>query len=329
MRKPKILVAGSFIMDQIVSTEVFPDEGESVFGRTFRKAPGGKGANQAVQAARLGADVTMVGKLGRDADGEVMLRTCREAGVNTEHILFDEEEASGCAVIILESRKGEQARNRIIVLPGANMTIRPEETAWLREEIGAYDMVMLQLEIPMGINEMIAEYAYRAGVPVMLNPAPYAPVSDGLLRHVTYVSPNEHEAAALTGVKTDRSDGKADMEQVREACISLRDRGAENVLVTLGENGAVLYNDGGFIAEPCARDVTAADPTAAGDSFTAAFCTGTVLGWETEDRLRFASHTAALTVSSVGAMPSLPCLDAVERFMAERGAAIPDTSALK
>ena len=106
MRKPKILVAGSFVMDQIASTEVFPGEGETVLGKTFQKAPGGKGANQAVQAARLGADVTMVGKLGHDTNGEELLKACREAGIHTEHVIYDENLASGCAVIILEEKEG-------------------------------------------------------------------------------------------------------------------------------------------------------------------------------------------------------------------------------
>ncbi|MBQ4020204.1 MAG: hypothetical protein II606_05905 [Erysipelotrichaceae bacterium] len=123
MKRPRILVVGSFVMDQIASTVVFPREGQTVLGRSFHKAPGGKGANQAVQASRLGADVTMIGKLGRDANGKEMLDTLHSAGVNTDRVLFDDTCASGCAVIILEETPGKATKNRIIVISGSNMTI--------------------------------------------------------------------------------------------------------------------------------------------------------------------------------------------------------------
>ena len=137
-RKPKILVVGSFVMDQIATTTVFPREGQTVLGGTFSKAPGGKGANQAVQMARLGADVTMVGKLGHDSNGEDMLRVCRKAGIHTEHVLYDDELPSGCSVIILEEKPGSQTVNRIIVLSGSNMSITPEDVEFLKEKIADY-----------------------------------------------------------------------------------------------------------------------------------------------------------------------------------------------
>src|SRR5699024_3136915 len=120
-------------------------EGQTVLGGTFSKAPGGKGANQAVQMARLGADVTMVGKLGHDSNGEDMLRVCRKAGIHTEHVLYDDELPSGCSVIILEEKPGSQTVNRIIVLSGSNMSITPEDVEFLKEKIADYDLVVLQL----------------------------------------------------------------------------------------------------------------------------------------------------------------------------------------
>ena len=152
MKKPKILVVGSFVMDQIVTTDVFPLQGQTVLAKTFRKAPGGKGANQAVQMARLGAEVTMCGKLGRDGNGQEMLAVCRDAGIRTEHILFDDRFASGCAVIILEERENQSTENRILVIPGSNMTIAPADVAFLKDTVSDYDLVVLQLEIPMEIN---------------------------------------------------------------------------------------------------------------------------------------------------------------------------------
>ena len=151
-KKPKILVVGSFVMDQIVTTRVFPRQGQTILAERFNKAPGGKGANQAVQMARLGAQVTMCGKLGHDANGDEMRRTCEEAGIDTSCILYDDSAASGCSVIILEEQPNGGTENRILVVPGANMTITPEDVAFLKDRIAEFDLVVLQLEIPMEIN---------------------------------------------------------------------------------------------------------------------------------------------------------------------------------
>lgn len=130
-----------------------------------------------------------------------MVKTCKEAGINTEYILYDDKLPSGCSVIILEEAPGKQTVNRIIVLSGSNMSITPEDVSFLKEKIADYDLVVLQLEIPMEINELVAAYAYEKGVPVMLNSAPSAPLSDELLSHLTYISPNEHEAYDMVGIK--------------------------------------------------------------------------------------------------------------------------------
>ncbi len=234
MRKPKILVVGSLVMDQIATTRVFPRQGQTVLGERFDKAPGGKGSNQAVQAARLGAEVTMVGKLGRDANGEEMLNASRASGVHTEYIMLDDKTASGCCVIILEVQPDGSTQNRILVIPGANMAITPQDVEFLREEVANYDLVMLQLEIPMQINELVAGFAHAKGVPVMLNPAPSAPLSDELLRCLTFISPNEHEAEDLTGIHIRHEGKNINWQDVELAAKSLRDRGVKNVLITLG-----------------------------------------------------------------------------------------------
>lgn len=330
MKKPKILVVGSFVMDQIATTTVFPREGQTVLGGTFSKAPGGKGANQAVQMARLGADVTMVGKLGHDSNGEEMVKVCEEAGIHTEHILYDEEKPSGCAVIILEEAPGKQTVNRIVVLPGSNMSITQEDVAFLEEKIAEYDLVVMQLEIPMAINELVAEYAYKKGVPVMLNSAPSAPLSESLLSHLTYISPNEHEAFDMVGIRVEHEGKKVNMDTAKAATAALKAKGVKNVLITLGEAGAILDTEkDGVYYSPCAENVTAVDPTAAGDSFVAALCVGLGCGWGYDETLRFANHTAALTVSAMGAMPSLPTIDKVEALLTERFGSCPDTSMLK
>ena len=185
-RKPKILVVGSFVMDLIVKTGHFPNAGETVLGLDYQTAPGGKGANQAVQAARLGAQVTMAGRVGDDDFGRRLIASCREAGVNTEFVSVDSTTYSAIGNVQLEVQNGT-TRNRIIVVSGANMATRPEDVAFLKDSIAEYDMVMLQLEIPMQINELVAAYAYEKNVPVMLNSAPSAPLSDELLSYLTYI----------------------------------------------------------------------------------------------------------------------------------------------
>lgn len=328
-KRPKILVVGSFVMDQIAETTVFPRQGQTVLGGTFTKAPGGKGANQAVQAARLGADVTMLGKLGHDANGEEMLETCRRDGIDMDYVLFDPVEPSGCSVIILEKGEDGQTHNRIIVLSGANMTLTTEDVAFLEEIISDFDLVMLQLEIPMSVNEAVAEMAFRKGVKVMLNSAPSAPLSDALLAHLSYISPNEHEAYDLTGIDISHRGKTVSLDRVRMATAALREKKVDNVLITLGDAGAAIETDAGFYHSPCVDGVVAVDPTAAGDSFVGAFCVGSCLNWETNDILRFANYTAALTVSKMGAMPSLPTLDELQVYMRDKGVSIPDTSCLE
>lgn len=328
-RKPKILVVGSFVMDQIASTPIFPREGQTVLGSSFCKAPGGKGANQAVQAARLGADVTMFGKLGRDSNGEGLLAACIEAGIHTEHIVYDEEQASGCSVIILEEKEDGSTQNRIIVISGSNMTITQEDVAGICDRIEDYDLVMLQLEIPMAINETVAAAAHAKGVPVMLNSAPSAPLSAELLSHLSFISPNESEAEDMTGIHIRHDAYGVNMDDARQAAKILLDKGVKNVLITLGSAGALLTNGDGEFYAPCAKDITAVDPTAAGDSFVAAFCVGVCCGWKWEEVLTFANHTAAVTVCGLGAMPSLPKLPQVEEMLRSREKAVPDTKILK
>ncbi len=313
--KPRILVVGSFVMDLITSTRVFPASGETVLGTKFTTAPGGKGANQAVQAARLGADVTMVGKVGRDAFGDQLIASAREAGIRIGHVIRDETEASAIGNITLEIGEDGGSRNRIIVVPGANMTITPEDIAFLKDDIANYDMVMLQFEIPMAINELVAAYAYDRHVKLMINPAPAAPLSKGLLSHTTYLSPNEHEAAALSGVPI-RTEGGLHTEDIAAVAEIMRRQGTKHLLVTLGENGAAISEGGQVVHVPSVPGVRVADPTAAGDSFVAAFCVGMCVGLSHREAIDFARNTAAITVSRMGAQPSLPKLDDVLGAMA-------------
>lgn len=313
MKKPRILVVGSLVMDLIVSAPRFPKEGETVLGTDFHTASGGKGANQAVQAARLGAQVTMAGRVGRDSFGAQMIESLSRSGVNTDHILSTEGVSSAIGNVQLEEREDGRTANRIIVVPGANMRICCEDLDFLKDSIKTYDMVMLQYEIPMEINEHVAALAHAAGVPVMLNTAPSAPTGTSLLSHVAYISPNEHEAEDLTGIPVKT------VEDAKRAAVILLDRGVCNVLITRGSEGAVLVNRNETIVSPCVPCDHVADPTAAGDSFVGAFCTALCAGADHAAALRFANYTAHITVSRMGAQPSLPTLEEVQMLMRSRG----------
>ena len=326
-RKPRILVVGSFVMDVIATTERIPGSSQTVYGRSFHMAPGGKGANQALQCARLGADVTMMGCVGDDLFGRSLLETPRAAGVDVSRVLVRPGITSGVGHVTLEVT-GNTAQNRIIVIPGANRTLTVEEAAWIRDEIHTYDMVLLQLEVPLEVNRAVARWAKEAGVPVMLNPAPATDLDDELLGLVTYLTPNEQEAAVETGLPLRVEDGVLCQEDLNAIAAALWAKGVENVIITLGSNGSAVVEADSIHYIPCVKMDHVADPTAAGDSFVGALSVGLTIGLEQEQALHFASHTAAITVSRMGAMPSLPTLAEVTALLQERGFQGFDLSAL-
>ena len=243
LKKPRILVVGSLNMDVIASTQRVPNAGETVIGQKFQTAPGGKGLNQAVQCARLGADVTMVGKVGNDDFGKKLLAVAAESGVDVSRVLTDETEATGVAVILLEV-SGHTSQNRITVCSGANYTITAEEISWIQEQVKHYDMVILQFELPMPVVETVAQWAHDQGVRVMVNPAPAAPMSDALLRCATFLSPNEHEAALLANHPIQVENG-INFDDVSAVAQAFQARGVENLIITMGGNGSVIAGKDG------------------------------------------------------------------------------------
>ena len=312
MKKTKILVVGSLVMDLIVTSAKLPNIGETVLGLDFSTAPGGKGANQAVQAARLGADVTMVGKVGNDDFGFSLLKSLSESGVNVEHIGRTNEASTAIGNIQLQKNENG-VDNRIIVVSGANYKIIPDDVAFLENDIKNFDMVILQQEIPEEINLIVARYAAANGVPVMLNPAPYREIDPELLKCLTYISPNEHEAADITGIEPN------DNKSIKSAVSALKNMGVSNALITLGSRGCV-FSSGDELHFAGSEDCGAvADTTAAGDSFVAAFCTAVSAGICLEEALKFANCTAGITVSRMGAQPSLPTLEEVKVIMENKG----------
>ena len=316
-KKPRILVVGSFVMDVIATTERVPKSAQTVYGKSFHMAPGGKGANQALQCARLGAGVTMMGCVGNDLFGEMLLELPRAAGVDISHVLVRQGITSGIGHVTLEVTE-HAAQNRIVVIPGANQTLTVDEVAWIRDEIAAYDMVLLQLEVPPAVNRAVARWAREAGVPVMLNPAPATDLDDELLSLVSYLTPNEQEASVETGLPLGTDENGPLREDLQKIAAALRSKGVENVIITLGGSGSAVVEADSIRYIPCVHMDHVADPTAAGDSFVGALSVGLAGGLSRENALAFASHTAAITVSRMGAMPSLPTLDEVLALLRER-----------
>lgn len=326
-KKPRILVVGSFVMDVIATTERVPHSGQTVYGKAFHTAPGGKGANQALQCARLGAEVTMVGCVGDDLFGRELLAIPQAAGIDVSHVLTRAGMSSGVGHVTLEVTD-HTAQNRIIVIPGANLTLTVEDVAWLQSEIHTYDMVLLQLEIPLEVNLAVAGWARAAGVPVMLNPAPATDLDDRLLRLVTYLIPNEQEASVETGLPL-RMDRDGQREDLVHIAAALWAKGVEHVIITLGSHGSAVVDADSIRYVPCVQMDHVADPTAAGDSFVGALAVGLTAGLSQEAALTFASHTAAITVSRMGAMPSLPVLEEVLDLLRQRQGAEFDPSPLR
>ena len=314
MKRPKILVVGSFNMDLIGTAPRIPKMGETLIGNEFNTAPGGKGSNQAMQCALLGAEVTLVGSVGQDSFGAALLNVHKMAGVDVSHVHISETKATGTALIEVEQTE-EGAQNRILVLPGANLELSPGDLSWLEKEIKDYDMVLLQLEIAMETNEYVAELAHKNKVPVMLNPAPAAELSSEFLSYVTYLSPNETEASLLTGLPLPTGEKDVNMDVLLQITDKLRAMGVRSVLVTLGDKGSLLDGEEEVIRKKCIPMEHVIDPTSAGDSFVASFCVALAAGLGENEAMDFASYAAALTVCKEGALPSLPDLEHVLKLM--------------
>lgn len=303
-----IMVIGSFMMDLVIGTNRAPEGGETIIGNSFGKFPGGKGANQAVAAARLGADVLMAGKLGDDFFGDEMRSVLRQEGIDVGNILTDKHTPTGVGTIVLES----SGQNRIIVVPGANMEYTPQEAKQLEPLIRSSQMLVMQLEMDVAVIEQAAELAYGCGVPVILNPAPARELDANLLRKITYLTPNESELSLLTGVSADTLDG------VRRGARILLDQGVRNVIVTLAERGALIASGHEFTLVE-GYPVEPVDSVAAGDSFNGALAVRLLEGDSLPEAVRFANAVGALTVTKRGAIPSLPRLGEVLSFMEGRG----------
>ncbi|MEU8106301.1 ribokinase [Nonomuraea muscovyensis] len=283
-----ISVFGSANMDLVAYVAQAPKQGETVTGRAFRTIPGGKGANQAIAAARAGAEVTFLGAVGDDGFGAEIRDTLAVAGVNVEH-LRRVPGPSGIAHIVVDDAGG----NSIIVVPGANGAVTAPDAAD-RAVIAASRAVLLQLELPLDAVTGAARAAKEAGVPAILTPAPARSLPDELLDAVTLIVPNEHEAAAVTGRNEPEAALEALLERVPEA------------VITLGSDGALYGSRSGERLRVPAVRVAAVDTTAAGDTFAGALAVARSEGLSAAEALRFASVAAALSVQRQGASTSMP-----------------------
>ena len=301
---PRITVVGSLNMDLVIRSPHIPQPGETILGSDFQTVPGGKGANQAVAAARLGAEVSMVGRLGNDAFADVLFNNLAASGVETAFITRDDQAATGVALIVVD----DQGENSIVVASGANMQLSEAEVNAAENLIAGSDVLVLQLEVPLPAVIRSALIANAHGVPVILNPAPACELPKELFPLVDVLVPNETEAALLSGQVAESA------EELKQAAHNLLGRGVGAVVVTLGNKGALLTNQGDAGREFPAFKIDPVDTTAAGDAFVAGLAVHLGAGNPLPDAIRWANAAGALAAMRFGAQTSAPSRDEVEQL---------------
>ncbi len=301
-----IAVVGSLNMDLVVRSPRFPRPGETLIGGPFQTAPGGKGANQAVAAARMGGQVRMVGRVGADDFGESLLAGLARDGVDHRHVRHDPDSASGTATIIVD----QSGQNCIVVAPGANARLTVEDVDAAEADIASARVLLLQLQSPLIAVTRAATLARSHGVHVLLNPAPAQPLPPELLACVDILTPNESETASLTGLPVAT---QADLESAARA---LQRMGPPVIILTLGERGALLALGGDQIDHFPAFAVTPVDTTAAGDAFVGALAVALAEGRPLPEAVHWGNAAGALATARPGAQPSLPTRAEVEALLA-------------
>jgi ribokinase len=301
---PKIAVVGSLHMDFIVQVKAIPRVGETVIGSSFTRSPGGKGANQAVAAAKLGAAVVLIGRVGADAVGQELIETAQAQDVDVTYVLQDEGTYTGLALILVD----DAGQNIIAVASGADMTCSPVDITRAAGAITASNVLLTQLEIPLPVVESAVEVAYQHGVRVILNPAPAHDLPDDLLMKVSLLTPNETEAEVLSGIPI------RDLRTAERAAERLLDRGVDNVVLTLGRAGALLATHHTTVHIPGVA-VHAIDTTGAGDAFCGALAVAIATGKDLRAAVTYANYAGALTTTKMGAQAALPTREELECFL--------------
>lgn len=290
-----ILVIGSSNTDMVIKTEHLPAPGETILGGNFFMNAGGKGANQAVAAARLGGDVCFIAKVGNDVFGKQAIELFAKENISTEYIFIDNESPSGVALITVDA-KGE---NCIAVAQGANGNLSVDDIKKVTHLIEQAGIILVQLEIPIETIEYIATIAKHYNKQLVLNPAPACMLPDELLSKVSIITPNETEAAMLSGIEINN------IEDAKLAAEKLHEKGIEIIIITLGSEGALLYQNDQHILVPVDK-VVAVDTTAAGDIFNGALAVSISEKRPVEDAIKFANNAAAISVTRLGAQASAP-----------------------
>ncbi|HEX4309606.1 MAG TPA: ribokinase [Acidobacteriaceae bacterium] len=291
-----VTVMGSYVADMAFRTEKLPAWGETYMGKEFRLGPGGKGSNQAVAAARAGARVSFMSKLGRDALGDMARDLYRAEGIDTRYLL-ETEEPTGAAAIILDAKSGE---NAIIVVPGACFALTREEVAKARDRIAESAVFLTQLELALPTVEYGLEMAHLLGVTTILNPAPGCALAAGIYPNCDYVTPNESEAEVLTGI---RVGSFADAERAADALLA---RGVGTVVVTLGAQGALVKNARVREHVPAVDAGPVLETTGAGDAFNGGLAVALAEGRDVVEAVRFGCAVAGISVTRAGTAPSMP-----------------------
>lgn len=305
---PHIVIVGSLNMDLVVEVPHIPQPGETVLGKNFATIPGGKGANQAVAAARLGADVTMIGSVGDDAFGEQLLESARREGIDVSHIGMDDQAATGVAMIAVDAA----GQNSIAVASGANFQLTAQDVRQGWAQLTDIDLLVMPLETPLETIRAAVLLAKESNARVVLNPAPAQKLPLDILRHVDVLVPNEPETAQLTGLPVETA------EDAQKAAQYLLAQGVGSVVLTLGSRGALVLDGAGPIpvfTHVAPYDVATVDTTAAGDAFVSALAVSLGEGASLVEATRFANACGALTVTKAGAQPSLPWRNDVESLL--------------
>lgn len=305
----KITVFGSFVVDLMARTPHLPAPAETVKGSFFKQGAGGKGFNQGVAAFKSGGDVAMITKLGRDSLANVALDTMTELNMPKDYLFYNDDVATGIALIMVDENTSQ---NEIVIVPGACSTITDEDIAKVEDRIKQSGYLLLQLEVNQDANEKVAKLAKENGVKVIINTAPYQPISDEFLKGAYLVTPNEVEAEELTGIAVN------DLESADRAAKVFLDKGVQNVLITLGSRGVYINTDGKSEIVPAYR-VDAIDTTGAGDAFNGGLLTALAEGKSLADASRFANALAALSVQRIGTTPAMPTREEIDAFIKERG----------
>lgn len=302
--KPSLIVIGSTNTDMVIKADHLPAPGETILGGKFLMNPGGKGANQAVAAKRLGGNVIFISKTGTDIFGRQAVQIFEEEGICTDYMISDPVNPSGIALIAID-KNGE---NAIVVSSGANATLFPSDLKNAIKTISSASIILMQLEIPVETVDFVATMAKSYGTKIILNPAPALQLPDTLLPHISILTPNRKEAEMLSGIAI------TDFDSVQQAATVIRARGVATVIITLGAEGAFICTDELSEMIP-APEVAAIDTTAAGDVFNGALAVALSENATMKEAVAFACHAAALAVTRLGAQSSAPYRKEAEAFM--------------